>query len=98
MPVIRRRSAPALLLVAAVLLPALGGCGRRGPLEPPPGSVEYRPPATSRAGQATTTQASRVVDQTQPQNPFGAPDTENEPLAPPRSMAPKRPFFLDPLL
>jgi predicted small lipoprotein YifL len=35
------------LLICGVVLVALAGCGRRGPLEPPPGAVNPQPDMTN---------------------------------------------------
>jgi len=79
------------ILVCMVAALTLGGCGRRGPLEPPPGS----PPEP------------RAKQQIAPQPPQGAPgglfrNTSTKPDEPETRTEnpPKRssPFVLDPLL
>ena len=76
----------ALVLLGAALL-ALGGCGRKGPLELPPTASSQ--PAAAVQGNADADQASKpsVFDPS-----YGA----NAPPAAGRG--PKRPFALDPLL
>jgi predicted small lipoprotein YifL len=73
----------ALVLLGAALL-ALGGCGRKGPLELPPTASSQ--PAAAVQGNADADQASKpsVFD------PSNAPPTAGR--------GPKRPFALDPLL
>jgi predicted small lipoprotein YifL len=84
---------PAIVLVAATAL-SLASCGRRGPLEPPPGAAvssapvagtpgDYGAPANSGELAGQNTAASAVA-------PPGAAKT-----APPRA---RKPFLLDPLL
>jgi len=75
-----------LLGVAAL---ALGGCGRKGPLDLPPGSPQ-QPYAASQAETDAQREASKpsVFDPS-----YGA----NAPPAAP-SKGPKRPFILDPLV
>jgi predicted small lipoprotein YifL len=91
---VRRTLLPAIVLVAAITL-SLASCGRRGPLEPPPGAAVSNAPLTGTPG-----------DYEAPANPgelagqnTAAPSTAEAPAAakqpPPR--APK-PFLLDPLL
>ena len=74
-----------ILLSAAVL--ALGGCGRKGPLELPPTASSQ--PAAAVQGNADADQASKpsVFD---PSYGANAPPTAGR--------GPKRPFALDPLL
>ena len=88
-----RRTLPklgALLLVAAIAL-SLASCGRRGPLEPPPGAPASNAPLTGTPG-----------DYEAPANPgeLAGQNTAASSAAaakqPPRR-APK-PFLLDPLL
>jgi predicted small lipoprotein YifL len=91
------------LVLAALALP-LTGCGRRGPLEPPPGSPASLAPLTGVPDQyaaprsvadlpgenAAGVVVAPVPDQTPPQ-----PKANNAPAHAPRQ---PRPFLLDPLL
>ena len=80
-----------MLLAASVL--ALGGCGRKGPLDlPPTGSQSQPPAAQSSAVEPTDTDAQRAATPSVFNSTYGA-DT-----APVAGKGPKRPFFLDPLL
>jgi predicted small lipoprotein YifL len=76
----------ALVLLGAALL-AVGGCGRKGPLELPPTASSQ--PGAAVQGNADTDQASKpsVFD---PSYGANAPPTAGR--------GPKRPFALDPLL
>jgi predicted small lipoprotein YifL len=80
-----RFKAPLLLSSAIVLALALGGCGRRGPLEPPPGSVEAQQEAAEERGET-------LSNVTIPPVGKGA-SRKTPPIR-----APKEPFLLDPLL
>lgn len=75
-----------LLLIGAMAL-ALGasGCGRRGPLEPPPGSIEAQQQQAEERGE----ELSNVTIQ-----PIGKGASRKTPPI----RAPKQPFILDPLL
>ena len=77
-----------ILLSAAVL--ALGGCGRKGPLDlPPTASSQQQQSAAAAHGETDTDQANKVSVF----NPsFGAD------AAPTAGKGPKRPFIMDPLL
>lgn len=93
-----------MLLAASVL--ALGGCGRKGPLDlPPTGSQPqssgsqsstpsgYQPSTTqSSAVEPTDTDAQRAATPSVFNSTYGA---DSAPVA---GKGPKRPFFLDPLL
>lgn len=70
------------LLVACL---GLGACGRKGPLEPPPGAVNTQAASGQTAGAMAI-----GVDGTAGQNPAGATPTE--------PAEPERHFFLDFLL
>ena len=80
-----RPKAPLLLGSALVLALALGGCGRRGPLEPPPGSLQ----AQQEAAEAKGEELSNVTIP-----PIGKGSSRKTP----QIRAPKEPFILDPLL
>lgn len=80
-----RFKAPLLLSGAIVLALALGGCGRRGQLEPPPGSVEAQQEAAEERGETLSNVTIPTVGK-------GA-SRKTPPIR-----APKEPFILDPLL
>ena len=80
-----RPSVPHLLCGALALTLALGGCGRRGPLEPPPGSLQAQQEAAEEKGEA-------LSNVTIP--PVGKGNSRKTPPI----RAPKEPFILDPLL
>ena len=80
-----RSTAPLLIGCALVLALALGGCGRRGPLEPPPGSLEAQQAAAEEKGET-------LSNVTIPPVGKGA-SRKTPPIR-----APKEPFILDPLL
>jgi predicted small lipoprotein YifL len=78
----------ALILTAAL---SLLGCGRRGPLEPPPGA-----PATSAPAPSVNEDASPPKN-----SEMGPMDAASAPAAnpvPPPAKGPAKPFPLDPLL
>lgn len=83
--VMKNRLAPLLLCSAFALALALGGCGRRGPLEPPPGSIEAQQEAAEERGE-------ELSNVTIP--PVGRGTSRKTPPI----RAPKEPFILDPLL
>jgi predicted small lipoprotein YifL len=92
-PIRTRKSASNLCRATVLLLLCLpmAACGRRGPLEPPPGTPE------SAQGEPTeeTTDSNfeqREADESLLGKPIPAPTPEGQ--APRR----KKPFFLDPLL
>jgi predicted small lipoprotein YifL len=75
------------MLGVALLLAA---CGRRGPLEPPPGAAnapDVTPEATSVENQSTPGSAPITI------KPVGERKAKGTPIT-----APKKKFFLDPLL
>ena len=84
------------LLIALVAALALTGCGRRGPLEPPPGVVEQKPvkkAAVPPSPDSTAPQGLFRNTTNQTTDPTtGAAQTEK-----PRARA-TGPFVLDPLL
>ena len=87
----RRPVLPLLLLVAAL---SLAACGRRGPLELPPGATPPRQAQTIDPTNETAAKRSLGRDTT------GQDSLNREQvLAPPSPIiVPKTPFFLDPLL
>ncbi|MFN3889968.1 MAG: LPS translocon maturation chaperone LptM [Beijerinckiaceae bacterium] len=92
---------PSIYLLAPVLLGvialALAGCGRRGPLEAPPGapaaaSAQNQSPRLAPAGVGSR---QNIADRDPLSRPPRTGDLEeDEPPIP----APKRPFILDPIL
>jgi predicted small lipoprotein YifL len=75
-----------ILLSAAVL--ALGGCGRKGPLELPPTASSQQPPAAAHA-------ETEAAQPSQP-NLFNPSSGTDAPAATPKGQ--KKSFILDPLL
>jgi predicted small lipoprotein YifL len=80
----------ALALTGVVAL-GLSGCGRAGPLEPPPGPAAA-PSASRQLTQPDGTPAPGTPQDTAAKTGF---DAQGNPVA---SSGQKRPFFLDPLL
>lgn len=83
------RSSRVLVVTLGVAL-LLGACGRRGPLEPPPGAAaapEVTPSPTSVENQSTPGSSPITIA------PVGKGKTKGQPIT-----APKQKFFLDPLL
>jgi len=76
----------ALVLLSTAVL-ALGGCGRKGPLELPP---------TASSQPAAAVQSNREADQASKPSVFDPSYGANAP--PTAGRGPKRPFVLDPLL
>lgn len=77
-----------LVIIGSLVAFALAGCGRKGPLEPPPGAVNAKPnPLEER----------ETVDPTAPKPvvPLIAPVGSKKGK---KIEAPKEPFFLDPIL
>jgi predicted small lipoprotein YifL len=93
---VRRTLLPAVALVAAVAL-ALASCGRRGPLEPPPGAPASNAPLTGTPGdyEAPANPGELAGQNTAASSGAEAPPPGTAKKAPPR---PPRPFVLDPLL
>ena len=84
----------AMLLILAAA--SLAACGRRGPLEPPPGSA---PPPRSQAAVDPTSQ-SNATRPSLARDTSGAESLNREQALTPAApiTVPKTPFFLDPLL
>lgn len=102
-PLWRRRAGGALLVLAAL---ALGACGRRGALEPPPGlTVAPKPAASERivapVAQVTTTDAASY-DERADYLIEDPPTTEPRPVAvapaPVDPSKPRKRFILDSLV
>ncbi len=100
----------AALCLVALTLP-LQGCGRRGPLEPPPGATPINAPLTGAPDQESGPRSAAEVPGFVPQTSGGslqantpaAPAAPNAPAAPAASTtqtpkAPPRPSPFDPLL
>ncbi|WP_156898186.1 LPS translocon maturation chaperone LptM [Methylocapsa acidiphila] len=93
----------ALPILGALALCALclSGCGRRGPLEPPPGAAASNAPLT---GTPDAVQGPKNSPDPSAPNPAVAAEaqaegkTEPAKALPPRATVPPKPFFLDPLL
>jgi predicted small lipoprotein YifL len=85
---------PAIVFVAAIAL-SLASCGRRGPLEPPPGAAVSNAPLTGTPGDygAPANPGELAGQNTATSSGAGAPTAAKQP--PPH--VPK-PFLLDPLL
>lgn len=84
--------AGAIVFVAAVAV-SLASCGRRGPLEPPPGAaVPSAPLAAAPGGYGNP---GETAGEAVPAPAAGQP---SEPATPAAARVPKRPFALDPLL
>ena len=76
------------LILLGVSVFALGGCGRKGPLD--------LPPTASTQPQGTALQGSPEVDQASKPSVFNSSYGADAPTATPKG--PKKPFVLDPLL
>jgi predicted small lipoprotein YifL len=95
----------AAICVLALVL-TLQGCGRRGALEPPPGSAPTNAPLTGAPDQNAGPRSAAEVPGFVPQTSGGGLDANtpgNAPAAPvasrpPLAKAPPRPFPLDPIL
>ncbi|MCI0599058.1 MAG: lipoprotein [Beijerinckiaceae bacterium] len=85
----------AVTLVVATVALSLATCGRRGPLDAPPGGSIASAPLTGTPGDYQTSGTGELTSQT-PVNSTGTPPPESP--APGPKMPPPRPFFLDPLL
>jgi predicted small lipoprotein YifL len=80
-----RKKPITFMLAAAALAISLVSCGRRGPLEPPPGASASAAPG-----------GAPVNASTPPGGAAAAPGAQ--PATAPATRVPKKPFFLDPLL
>ena len=80
------------LAIIAVAAMALSGCGRKGPLDLPPGAAQQL--AAERAAAAAPVEPPSSVS-SQAGALFSAPGDDGAPVAP---RVGKRPFILDPLL
>ncbi len=78
--------------MAGIAALGLCGCGREGPLEPPPGPAPGSPAATSQLTLPDGSPAPGSPQDTALKTGF---DAQGNPVATP---GPKRPFILDPLL
>jgi len=76
------------VLVAGLLALALGACGRRGPLEPPPNAKNAIDLPDQQTG-AVENAVPNVTDA----SPLGRPPKRNKAIE-----VPEKPFLLDPLL
>jgi len=85
---------PGIVLVAAIAL-SLASCGRRGPLEPPPGAAISNAPLTGTPGdyEAPANPGELAGQNTATSSGAAAPAAAKQP--PPH---PPKPFLLDPLL
>ncbi|MGH6851721.1 MAG: LPS translocon maturation chaperone LptM [Methylocella sp.] len=85
---------PAIVFVAAIAL-SLASCGRRGPLEPPPGAPASNAPLAGAPGayEAPANPGEVAGQTTGASSGAGAPAAAKQP---PRR--PPKPFLLDPLL
>ena len=86
----------ALLFVAAMAL-SLASCGRRGPLEPPPGAPASNVPLTGTPGdyEAPANPGELAGQNTATSNGAEAPGQAGAKQTPPPA---RKPFLLDPLL
>ncbi|WP_139223647.1 LPS translocon maturation chaperone LptM [Methylocapsa palsarum] len=107
MPLLPCFSRPLRLALTAAIFLAVGGCGRRGPLEPPPGSPTSLAPLSGAPDQYA---APRSVADLPGENAAGAvvtqgaapgqtpPQPKGDNPVPVQAPRPPRPFLLDPLL
>lgn len=79
------------LVLGAVLLVSLGACGRKGPLEPPPGAVNAKPDPLEQPD--ADPNAARTIAPSISPVASGNQKAKGKPIT-----APKEPFILDPLL
>ncbi len=79
-----------VVALALILSLALAGCGRKGPLDPPPSAAVPPPPAA-----APSPGPARFIDPTTPLGGAQPAPVQTTVAAPP---PPKKTFVLDPLL
>ncbi len=79
-------------LCLAVLVLALAGCGRRGPLELPPGTPD------SQAATPAATQPTATADAAATTASGTSPGQAAKPAKPPATTPAYKSFFLDPLV
>lgn len=77
------------LAVGAFVLVAVAACGRKGPLEPPPGAVDAKPDLLSQEDEDGTPNSKTLVPSIAP---VGS-GRKGKPIKAPRDK-----FFLDPIL
>jgi predicted small lipoprotein YifL len=77
-----------LVILGSLVALALAGCGRKGPLEPPPGAVNVKPNPLEEREDVDPNAPKQVIPSIAP---VGSKKGK-------RIEAPKEPFFLDPIL
>lgn len=77
-----------LVLIGSLVAFALAGCGRKGPLEPPPGAVNAKPNPLEEKEEVDPAAPKPVIPSI---SPVGSKKGK-------RIEAPKEPFVLDPIL
>ncbi len=86
---------PAIVFVAAIAL-SLASCGRRGPLEPPPGAAVSSAPLTGTPGDyEAPANPGELAGQNTATSSGAEARRRRRKQAPPRA---RKPFLLDPLL
>ena len=85
---------PAIVFVAAIAL-SLASCGRRGPLEPPPGAAVSNAPLTGTPGDYEAPANPGELAGQNTATPSGAKASAAAKQPPPHQ---PKPFLLDPLL
>jgi predicted small lipoprotein YifL len=83
------------LAFALVLSAALAACGRKGPLDPPPGAAIPSPPPSQQAPPGPVPRT--FIDPTTPTGQAQPPPVQTT-QASPAPQPPKKTFLLDPLL
>ena len=96
LPVIRLNFTPARLILTGVLVASLGlaACGRKGPLDPPPGASLYGDPQANSLDQMSVNDGSVPIGGVSRDGHPGV-DADGKPMAP---VGPKRRIPLDVLL
>jgi predicted small lipoprotein YifL len=88
-----------LLAVLMLIVGAVGACGRKGSLEPPPKADIARVQGGPAAQADAESQAAAEADQqASPSQPAAGGLSGLRARKPPPILPPKQPFFLDPLL